>query len=536
MKTLHYTLGLLFVTSALAQNDDALRPAAYQGSVAQDNLVKDTQQLSTELTALVGELERNGFTGTTLEEVQALTKVLEEVGGADMVEIAAKLRAAAKGKTNQSGTAALTDAYTAQQQVETRLRTIARQLALRQMRETLISQIQKLIVRQILTQKNTAGLNAQSPADRIKLTVSDQTAIGSDLTGIFDAGESLLAKLKEGKTPTAANTDAVQPTFTDKVNGMLITSLAQEAIANLQKNNFPQATRGQQSLVAELQRILQSIISSQPKTERVAAALNAVKALQAQQAALAPQLAADPQAAAQAQATLAAQALALQSQVAAASPAAASSVTQAAQNMNNAAQAASNDSTAASAPAQAAQASAALASAATNLQAEANSTANAANAVANAAAAAQAAVDAAAQAATPPPAGTPADAAQAAASQAAQSANAAQASADQASQSAAQAAASPAATNPSDPAAASPGSPAAQAAQSAAQSADAAQSAANSASQSAQAASSPSATPAAAQAAADAAQTAAANAAAAQAAASSSAAQAAADSAAQSAA
>lgn len=329
MKTTRVLFSSLVLSSAaVAATDDALRPIAFQNGVNQQALGTETAALAREITALIEELQRNGFPLQSLNALTELAAQLQSLGGTEMSGIAARLRKL--GESAQADPrATATEAYLAQQAIETRLKTLARQISIQQLREETARRLEALITRQLAIQRETKAIATAKPdAERQRLLESDQSGIGEDLATFFQTGENLLARLRE----TSATPAAATQTFAERINAPLLTTLSTEAVTELKGKRYPTAYGRQESLVVELRKILQGILSSLPKEQRLASALQQVSALlQQQQAADQAQTPATPETNQQA----ADQAQNLANQVAPLSPQAAAALQQAQAALQN---------------------------------------------------------------------------------------------------------------------------------------------------------------------------------------------------------
>ncbi len=331
MKRLAAFLGLCRALPALilAQtNDSTLRPVAFQSGIEQAALGQQADQLARDVATLMDELQRNGFPAESLTGLTSLVGQLEAVGGADMKPLADRLRRVAESSGGDLR-AAVADAYRDQQSIELRLASLSRQLVVQQLRADAIRQLELLIGRQLAAQRETRtlGSTANRPADRVNLLESDQAAIGTELAGFFQTGETLLSRLQDNDPAAALNgTSPVNsPNFAERVNAPYLTTLSDEALAAVKAGKFPEAFARQAALLAEFRRILDGVLASQPVTQRLASALQQLEALKQEQAALA----ADPAPNAAAQQALADEAQLLAQQVAPVSPAAAEAMTKA---------------------------------------------------------------------------------------------------------------------------------------------------------------------------------------------------------------
>ena len=323
---------LLAASHVRAASADTLRPIAFQNGVNQQALGAETAELARSINALIDELQRNGFPAQSLSGLTELAAQLNTLGGTEMAGIASRLRRL--GETSQTDTrATATEAYLAQQAIETRLKTLARQISIQQLRQETARRLEALITRQLAIQGETRAIAAAKPvAERQRLLQSDQSGIGDDLATFFQTGETLLSRLRENDTRAAAapstGADPTVQTFAERINGPYLTTLTTEAVDQLKGKHYPEAYGRQTALIAELRKILQGILSSIPKEQRLADALQQVSALRQQEEA--SQQAKTP-ASAEANQAAADQAQTLANQVAPLSPAAAAALTQAGQ-------------------------------------------------------------------------------------------------------------------------------------------------------------------------------------------------------------
>lgn len=282
----------LFLAAALPAGADEvaslLRPVALQGGSSQAAVGGETAELARQIAALSEELERNGFPKESLGGLAELVQKLNTLGGADMGGLAARLRAAAQSSGGDI-TSEVAGVYSAQQAVQSRLVELAHQLVVQKLREEAIRRLEKLILRQLAAQRETRALGSarNHDATRQQLLVSDQTGIGSELAAFLDTGDTLLAKIRGGAQLTpdpSAPAAAAGPSFSEKVNAPRLNTLSTEAVAALEKRLYPDAFQRQQTLLDELRRVLQAILSSQSEQQRLSAALQQLAALQQQAA------------------------------------------------------------------------------------------------------------------------------------------------------------------------------------------------------------------------------------------------------------
>jgi hypothetical protein len=336
MKTTRRRLALvighssLVISSAaiLAADDASLRPIAFQNGVNQQSLGAETAELARAIDALIDELQRNGFPVQSLAGLSELAAQLNALGGTEMSAIASRLRKLGE-NAQADPRATATEAYLAQQAIETRLKSLARQISIQRLREEAARRLETLIARQLATQRETRAIAAaKADAERQRILESDQTGIGEDLSTFFQTGENLLARLRENPAaPAPAPAAPAGPTFAERINGAYLTTLSTEAVDHLKGKRYPDAYGRQEALLAELRKILQGILSSLPKEQRLANALQQVSALRQQEEARAKTDTATPESK---QAT-ADQAKTLADQVAALSPEAAAALKKAAE-------------------------------------------------------------------------------------------------------------------------------------------------------------------------------------------------------------
>ncbi len=272
---------VLAQTAPVESADDALRPIAYLNGVTQQGLSTETAELARSITALMGELQRNGFPEQSLDGLKQLVAQLGTLGGDDMAAIADRLRGLGE-DPGLDAREAVTAAYVAQQAIEARLKALAKKIAVRQLREETVRRLETLIARQLATQRETKSIvNVASPGTRQQLLATDQRGIGDDLEGFFQTGETLLSNLRESSG--AATAEAAGASFTERINGALLNTYSSEALDLIEHAKYADAHVRQNLLLAELNRILQGILSSQTKEERLASALMQVSALRQEQ-------------------------------------------------------------------------------------------------------------------------------------------------------------------------------------------------------------------------------------------------------------
>lgn len=269
-----------------AATDDALRPIAFQNGVNQQSLSTETAELARAIDELIDELQRNGFPLQSLAGLSELAAQLNALGGTEMSAIATRLRRLGENaQADPRATAA--EAYLAQQAIENRLKSLARQISIQQLREEAARRLEALIAREVAIQRETRAIAAVPPdAERQRLLESDQEGVGEDLTSFFQTGENLLTRLREKNAPAATPTapaPASSTTFSDRINGAYLNTLSTEALEHLKAKRYPDAYAREGALIVELRKILQGILSSLPKEQRLANALQEVSALRQQE-------------------------------------------------------------------------------------------------------------------------------------------------------------------------------------------------------------------------------------------------------------
>ncbi len=280
---------VLSSAALLAAADDALRPIAFQNGINQQSLGTETAELARAIDELIDELQRNGFPVQSLSGLSELASQLNALGGTEMTAIATRLRRLGENaKTDPRATA--TEAYLAQQAIETRLKSLARQISIQQLREEAARRLEALIARQIAVQRETRSIaTATADAERQRLLESDQAGIGEDLGSFFQTGENLLSRLRETDSPAAPSAPSADTpgaagnTFSERINGAYLNTLSTEALDHVKGKRFPEGYARQGALVVELRKILQGILSSLPKEQRLANALQEVSALRQQE-------------------------------------------------------------------------------------------------------------------------------------------------------------------------------------------------------------------------------------------------------------
>lgn len=281
----HASLAVLPATAQeTAPADDALRPIAYLNGVTQQTLGDETAALAGEIDALMAELRRNGFPEQSLAKLRQLVDQLGEVGADDMVAIAERLRGLGE-DPGADARQTVAGAYVAQQAVESRLKALANKIAVSQLREETVRRLEAIIARQLAAQRETrAASTTGATGTRKELLLTDQRGVGEDLHAFFQAGETLLANLRESVSGGRPAADApAQPGFAERINAPLLNTYASEALDRLQADNYVEAYARQNALLAELNKILQGILSSQTKEERLSSALMQVAALRQEQ-------------------------------------------------------------------------------------------------------------------------------------------------------------------------------------------------------------------------------------------------------------
>lgn len=278
----HWSLGIS--ASAQSATDDALRPIAYLNGVSQQALGAETAELARSIDALMTELRRNGFPEESLTTLKQLVSQLGAVGDEDMAAIAGRLRSLGEDPALDTADA-VAGAYVAQQAVEARLKSLANKIAVSQLREEAVRRLESLIARQLAAQRETRQFaDGRGVPARLQLLISDQRGVGEDLEAFFQTGETLLSTLREGaEGPASAAAGAGGPGFAERVNATLLNTYAAEALERIQAAVYGDAYGRQNLLLTELNKLLQGILSSQTKEQRLASALMQVAALREEQ-------------------------------------------------------------------------------------------------------------------------------------------------------------------------------------------------------------------------------------------------------------
>ena len=251
-----------------AAGQEDIQQSAYRSSIAQESLRKQTDELRASLLKLIQELSLNGLDLTGSASLSNAATDFSSLSREDMQKVIDALQNASLAADDPARQQTLMAAFKGQKTVVLGLKTLAANLAAEQARESLVNQIESLIVRQatnirrtkILGDRSANQLNAGGKAVQ-SLVFMEQSSIGEEISLLFKT----LVVTAESTNATAVVAKAVL----DVMNSTLLKSVAADTTHLTQAGPFPEAVTRQAAVRDYLGDALRAALADEDKAAQL---------------------------------------------------------------------------------------------------------------------------------------------------------------------------------------------------------------------------------------------------------------------------
>jgi DNA polymerase III delta prime subunit len=264
-------LGFGLAASGLAGADApapavSAQQAAYQSSIAQESIRKQTDQVQTEISELVTELNVNGLNDpTNLSLLSNAAQHLNSLSQDDMQKVINTLQSASMSLQDQDRQKSLVTASQGQKDILLKLKLLAADLAAEESQKEIPTMLQNLIVRQSANIRRTSTIPASATVSQLdaKQKVTHDMVSGEQ-SSIAD-GIGLVFKILSAKSDAPANPSGAPDTtkaVLDAMTNSLLQSTAQMATQLTTAGPFPPALDKQKAVRTYLIGFLRIAMSS----------------------------------------------------------------------------------------------------------------------------------------------------------------------------------------------------------------------------------------------------------------------------------
>ena len=233
----------------------SIQQAAYQSSIAEEAVRKQTDKIQAEITQLMAELKLNGMNSADLTALANASSHLRSLSQEDMQKVVAALQSASLSTQDQSRQQSLVTAFEGQKDISLALKTLSADLAAQESQRELPAKLEALIVRQSANIRQTKTLPTTgvpigqlNPVQKTTHDVvsAEQSAISGEI--------ELLVKILEAKPTPTPDTDAPDDTpqaVLETMKGNSLQADAQAAAQSITQGPLPD-TVAKQSAVRDL--------------------------------------------------------------------------------------------------------------------------------------------------------------------------------------------------------------------------------------------------------------------------------------------
>ncbi|MBN8712011.1 MAG: hypothetical protein BGO12_09340 [Verrucomicrobia bacterium 61-8] len=282
MKTPQALICAIVATFAAAAHAVEKSPAAsaYQASVAQDQVRKQTQRIREELRALLVEFQSNSVAGKELTQGKAILDQLDTLSDKEMLEVVKTLRDASRAPDVAGANAQLASAGTRQKSIQSALQTIADRLTAQKDEASMRQRLRELAVRQTSAQRQGELMASRwTEPGIIAIAQAEQTAIKDEV----DSALETLQRLSRARSQSAA---AFAAAYSIAATGRLSDQVGL-ATSETAASHFAEAVNPQSQVVAVLRQMIDGLNKTRTPQERMRELATRMKELASDQKQLA---------------------------------------------------------------------------------------------------------------------------------------------------------------------------------------------------------------------------------------------------------
>lgn len=272
-------------SSSLAQESTSTRSAAYQSSVAQDQLRAQTKRLKEDMLRMLEEFRQNPAAAAEVAQAQAALEKLGSLSDKEMLAVVQSLREASRVEAVDEAKTKMVAASNDQKQIQSALQALSDRMTLFRDEASIQQRLNSLVLRQLAAQRQSRNLTDGTVRDwEVKtvfpITVSEQEALKTEINLLLETLKKLAANPASTARQTFANVLAAG-------QNLKIETLVASAVTDLSAKNYPGAIDNQGKVVAGLQNLIDVLNKAKTDEERMQAAATKVKELAALQKQLA---------------------------------------------------------------------------------------------------------------------------------------------------------------------------------------------------------------------------------------------------------
>lgn len=282
MKTPHALIAAALATAspAVQAAEKSSSATAYQASVAQDQVRKQTQRIREELRALLVEFQSNTVAAQELAQGKTILGQLDALSDSEMLEVVKALREASRASDPAGSNARLAAAGTRQKGIQSALQTIADRLTAQKDEASMRQRLRQLAVRQTSAQRQGELMASRwTQPEIITLAQAEQNAI-KDETG---SALETLQRLSAARSPSAQSFAAA---FATATAGRLVEQVGL-ATSETAEKRFAEAVVPQGQAVVVFQQMIDSLNRQRSPEERLREMATRLKELASDQKQLA---------------------------------------------------------------------------------------------------------------------------------------------------------------------------------------------------------------------------------------------------------
>lgn len=282
MKTPHALIAAALATAspAVQAAEKSSSATAYQASVAQDQVRKQTQRIREELRALLVEFQSNTVAGRELAQGKTILGQLDALSDSEMFEVVKALREASRASDPAGSNARLAAAGTRQKGIQSALQTIADRLTAQKDEASMRQRLRQLAVRQTSAQRQGELMASRwTQPEIIALAQAEQTAIQEETGSALET----LQRLSAARSPAAVSFAAAYATATA---GRLVEQVGL-ATSETAEKRFAEAVAPQGQAVVVFQQMIDNLNRQLSPEERLREMATRMKELASDQKQLA---------------------------------------------------------------------------------------------------------------------------------------------------------------------------------------------------------------------------------------------------------
>lgn len=271
-------LGLtLGVSSPLPAEDNTTRTAAYQGSMAQDQLRAQTRRLKTEINQMLEDFSKNPAAAEEVALARTALAKLDSLSEKDMLAVVQTMREASRAEGSGEAKTKLVAASNGQKQVQAALRALSDKMTLAKDESSVQQRLSELLLRQLANQRQAKNLTDGTVRDFevktfLPIAVSGQEAMKTEITLLMETLKKLAANPASTNRLTFASILMVGQSSQAE-------SLAAAAAADVAAKNYTGAIDNEGKVVAGLQSMVEALNKTKTAEERMRAAAAKIKEL-----------------------------------------------------------------------------------------------------------------------------------------------------------------------------------------------------------------------------------------------------------------